>query len=558
MSLESEQQDYEERLRYRLKIFSEKLKTDKLKIVSHLAEGFEESIRNIKYDESGEIILDSVDGRIRSMALAIEHFDTRDKLKKEISLVEIQKLYFEMIERNFDFIYQQMLKANSTPNHIAEFLSTKADFVDNMFEQIPSFIDAILSFWKEVGDIGYWHLEDNHSNLTGVYGGDLFPTHDENIASKCGIYTDTIVLPDPYVRSQHIFELYSKEKAVFFLIKHAMNILKYKNLACVEDGMPVVVILPDLSNLEENGKDFIYNFSQNDALTHGSKLFGQNFESIEEFNEFCISLDTVDKTVKAIKDKNRVLFDTSWKGSLEEQINRALKGDELKAINRTEPGLLFQFQAVGRMSVSNELLLKSQQLSGTPIIEAETSWQFFNWKLEYDAEKAQKYYGSENLHIMKGLTDLSQTDLPWLGNIPPESLLELRKQGALEEIRSILGNNIKELVETNPTNCFRTRDQILENIEQSFDNHRKKIDELKAKNWKFAKQDIGSWIVTGTLGIGAALTGEALWGFGAWLANEFMDAPKLKEIPQRYQDLVEQNKQVKQSPVGMLFKVSKS
>lgn len=558
MSLESEQQGYEERLRYRLKILSEQLKADKVKIASHLAEGFEESFRNIKYDESGEIILESVDGRIRSMALAIEHFDTRAKLKKEISLVEIQKLYFDLIEHNFDFIYQQMLKANSTPNHIAEFLSTKADFVDNMFEQIPDFMDAILSFWKEVGDIGYWHLEDNHSNLTGVYGGDLFPAHDENIASKCGIYTDTIVLPDPYVRSLHIFKHYPKEKAVFFLIKHAMNILKYKELACIEEGMPIVVILPDLSNLEENGRDFIYNFSLNDALTHGSKLFGRNFESIEEFNEFCLSLDTVEKTIQAIKDKKRALFDTNWNGSLEEQINRALKGDELKALNRTEPGLLFQMQTVGRMSVSNELLLKARQLSGTPIIEAETSWQYFNWKLEYDADKAQEYYSSENLHITKGLTDLAQTDLPWLGNIPPESLLELRKQGALEEIRNILGNNIKELVETNPTNCFRTRDQILENIEQSFDKHRKKLAELKAKNWKFAGFDIGSWIVSGGIEIGAALTGTPTWGLAVLAADQLLDAPKLREIPQRFRDLVDQNKQVKQSPVGMLFKVSKN
>ncbi|MDC5486117.1 hypothetical protein NRA67_20340, partial [Acinetobacter baumannii] len=157
------------------------------------------------------------------------------------------------------------------------------------------------------------------------------------------------------------------------------------------------------------------------------------------------------------------------------------------------------------------------------------------------------------LHITKGLTDLSKTDLPWLGNIPPESLLELRKQGALEEIRNILGHEIKELIKTNPTNCSRTRDQILQNIEQSFDRHRKKLDELKAKNWKFAGKDIGSWVVTGTLGIGAALTGEATWGLGAWIANEVMDAPKLREIPQRFRDLVDQNKQVKQSPVGMLF-----
>jgi len=557
MSLEAEKQKYEERLRYGLTILSKKLNEGKVKFASHLVDDFKESMRKIKYDKNGEIILDSVDGRIRSMALGMEQFDTRDKLKKQISLAEIQKLYFEMIEFNFGDFYRQMLKANSNPNHIAEFFSKQSDFVDDMFNQIPSFVEAILQFWKNVGDIGYWHLEDNHSNLTGVYGGDLFPTHDENIASKCGIYTDTIVLPDPYVRSQHIFELYPKEKAVFFLIKHAMNLLKYKNLACVEEGMPIVVILPDLSYLEENGRDFIYNFSQSDALIHASKIFGRKFENIDEFNEFCISLDTVEKTITAIKDKSRVLFDTNWKGSLEEQINKAVKSDELKAMNATEPGLLFRIQTVGRMSVSNELLIKAGQLSGTPIIEAETSWQFFNWKLEYDAEKAQEYYGSEDLHITKGLTDLSKTDLPWLGNIPPESLLELRKQGALEEIRSILGNNIKELIDTNPTNCFRTRDQILENIEQSFEKHRKKLDELKAKNWKFAGFDIGSWIVSGGIEIGAALTGTPTWGLAVLAADQLLDAPKLREIPQRFRDLVDQNKKVKQSPVGMLFKTSK-
>ncbi|EKU57120.1 hypothetical protein APD05_11815 [Acinetobacter nosocomialis] len=557
MTEKDEQQQYEERLRYRLKIFQENLKAEKINVAEHLQEELSHSIGNIQYDDNGEIILSSVDGRIRSMALAIEHFDTRDKLKKQISLNEIQNLYFELIEQNFGEFYVKMNELGETPNNIADFLSRNEDFVDGMVDQIPSFMDAILEFWRNVGDVGYWHLEDKFENITGVFGGDLFPAHDENIASKCGIYTDTIVLPDPYVRSIHIFEHYSKESKVYYLIKHALNLLKYKKLACTDTDTPIVVILPDLPNLEENGRDFIYNLSENDALTHASKLFDINFENIDEFNEFCLSLDTVEKTIKAIKDKNRVLFDTNWCGTLEEQIIRALKGDEFKAFNRSEPGLLLQMQTVGRMSVSNELLLKARQLSGTPLIEAETSWQFFNWKLEYDAEKAQEYYGSENLHITKGLSDLSQTDLPWLGNIPPESLLELRKQGALEEIRSILGNNISELVKTNPTNCFRTRDQILENIEQSFAKHREKLDELKAKNWKFAGKDIGSWIVMGTIGIGAALTGTPAWALAALAADQILDTPKLREIPQRYRDLIEHNREVKQSPVGILFKASK-
>lgn len=558
MTEKDDQQQYEERLRYRLKIFQENLKADKIKFDEHLQEELSQSISKIQYDNNGEIILSSVDGSIRAIALGIEQFDTREKLKKQISLIEIQQIYFEFIENNFGEFYCRMNELGENPSNIARFLSRKEDFVDDMVDQIPSFMDSILKFWRNVGDIGYWHLQDDFKNINGVFGGDLFPAHDENIASKCGIYTDTIVLPDPYVRSIHIFEHHSNESKVYYLIKHALNILKYKKLACTDTSTPIVVILPDMKYLEEDDREFIYKFSENDALTHASKLFDINFNNIDEFNEFCVSLDTVEKTVKAIKDKNRVLFDKNWGGTLEEQISRALKGDDFKALGRSEPGILFHIQCAGRMSVSNELLLKARQLSGTPIIEAETSWQYFNWKLEYDAEKAQKYYGSENLHIIKGLNDLAQTDLPWLGNIPPESLLELRKQGALEEIRSILGNNINELINTNPMNCFRTRDQILENIEQSFAMHKKKLDELKAKNWKFAGQDIGSWVVMGTIGIGAALTGTPAWALTALAVDQVLDAPKLREIPQRYRDLIEQNRKVKQSPVGILFKSSKN
>ncbi len=210
MTEKDEQQQYEERLRYRLKIFQENLKAEKINVAEHLQEELSHSIGNIQYDDNGEIILSSVDGRIRSMALAIEHFDTRDKLKKQISLNEIQNLYFELIEQNFGEFYVKMNELGETPNNIADFLSRNEDFVDGMVDQIPSFMDAILEFWRNVGDVGYWHLEDKFENITGVFGGDLFPAHDENIASKCGIYTDTIVLPDPYVRSIHIFEHYSK------------------------------------------------------------------------------------------------------------------------------------------------------------------------------------------------------------------------------------------------------------------------------------------------------------------------------------------------------------
>ena len=57
-------------------------------------------------------------------------------------------------------------------------------------------------------------------------------------------------------------------------------------------------------------------------------------------------------------------------------------------------------------------------------------------------------------------------------------LIELRKTQALAEIRKVLADGIAELAQSNPTNFFRTTDQVLDNIQKAFDGHRKKIKQL--------------------------------------------------------------------------------
>src|SRR5690242_21645736 len=80
------------------------------------------------------------------------------------------------------------------------------------------------------------------------------------------------------------------------------------------------------------------------------------------------------------------------------------------------PGLLVASQAMGRLATSNELLLKARRLGGSPIIDAPTSWQYFAWKLEYDAERAASEITTTDLHILRGLESLSGTEMQWLGH----------------------------------------------------------------------------------------------------------------------------------------------
>lgn len=395
-----------------------------------------------------------------------------------------------------------------------------------------------------------------HGTLKGVFGGDLFPSHSENIASKCGIYTDTLILPDPFLRSKHLFELGSPERQAYYLIKHALNLLQYKELACADITPPIVVVLPDMTALEDQEKQFFYRLGQTDALTHAAKVFGRTFASFDELMEFASTLDTIERVEAEVADPKRVLFDTAWEGDFRQKLTRATKEDFSALLRTTNPGIIVASQALGRMSTSNELLVKARRLRGTPIIDAPTSWQYFVWKLEYDAENMERDSKLSDLHVLRGLQSLAESDMEWLGKVPTEALIEIRKAGALAEIRAVLAKGVNELALANPTNFFRTSDHIFDNIHAAFTEHKKNIEDLRSKKWKFAGTDMGSWFVVGSLAVTAAATGLPVWGLAAIAADQLLPAPKLKDIPKSIKELASESHKLRQSPVGMLFKYS--
>jgi len=336
-----------------------------------------------------------------------------------------------------------------------------------------------------------------------------------------------------------------------------MNILQYKELACADVDIPIVVILPDTAALDQEEREFFHELGISDSLKHSERLFGRKFESLDALLEFAHELDTVERAVAEIADESRFLFDTEWDGDISAQLKRATESSNTRLIGTNNPGIILANQSVGRMSVSNELLIKSRRLKGSPIIDAPTSWQYLAWKMEYDSSEVESATNTRDLHVTRGLQDLADGDMEWLGNVPTKALIEVRKQGAMDEIRSMLGKGVEELVQSNPNNFHRSREQMFDNINEAFDKHKENIKQLRTKQWKFAGSDIGSWLVTGTLGITAAATGAPIWALAALGADQILDAPKLKSIPASIKSLIEENKKEQMSPVGMLFNIKK-
>jgi hypothetical protein len=416
-------------------------------------------------------------------------------------------------------------------------------------------LDFIDEFWAEAGDIAQIHVEDMNNNLKGVFGGDLFPNNEENIASKCSLYTDTINLPDPFLRSKHIFKTFDDSQKVYYFIKHAMNLLQYKDLACADLDIPIIVVLPDYSALDNNEKEYYSELAKEDSLSHNAKMFGRNFDSIEDFMEFASKLDTIEKAISEISDTSRVLFDTEWGNDPLTQITKMRNSNAFKSTGISHPGEIIANMSFGRMATSNELLVKSRRVRGVPIIDAPTSWEYFKWKLEYDSKNVENLTNITDLHMTKALQSLSGSDMQWIGNIPVESLIEIRRENAMDEIRNILTKDISNLIDINPTNFHRSHDKVFDNISEAFKKHQENINNLKNKKWSFYGKDIGSMLVTGSLEITAALTGTPLFGLLKLGMDQVTDTPKLKDIPQTIKDLKEENDEVQKSPVGMFFNI---
>lgn len=549
---EQENIEYEKRLRSRLMILKKTLWEGKMQITEELAE----SLSKVMYDKNGEVDLSTVDWHVRATALITEFIDYREQVKSSISLKEIQEIYFWMVENNFNIFYKLMIDKKSDPHQVASNIAYKSKDIDYLDRIIDKLIADITEFWNSVNEAWFMHLEDDSEAVKAVFWGDLFPSHSENIASKCWIYTDTIVLPCPFIRTKMIFNTVNKNKRVYYLIKHALNILQYKELALADVKKPIVVVLADKQMLDENAFEIIQEEWTKDAIIHANKIFGRNFQDMKEIINFWKKLDTIEKLIKEIKDPQRVLFDTEFTESLDIQIKNQLESSFEMTKNRN-PWLLVALMWLWRMGVNNELLEKSRQLSWTPIIDAPTSWEYFKWKLEYDAEKTywQKEY--EKMHIVRWLEWLNHTNLEWVWKIPSKWLIELRQTWAIDEIRSILGSNINELVKANPLDFTVTSNKVFQNIDEAVKKHQEKIKELKSKKWKIAWHDFGSWIVMWTVEIAAACIWTPTYWWAAYVLDQFLDAPKIKDFPkvkEKIQKVDSEKEELNKSPLWMIFK----
>jgi hypothetical protein len=316
------------------------------------------------------------------MSLAVAVMQQREETKRSISLEDIPNTYFEFVEKNVGFIRDTSKSENLNAHQFARMASESSTAVSDIAPQIAGFVEALEEFWKAAAEPAHYHIQDL-TGLKAVYGGDLFPSHSQNIASSVGLYTDTIILGDPFLKSRHIFDLASDREKLYYFFKHSINVLKYKDLALAKLDQPLVVMAPYQSTIDDQVMKTLSATSEDDAARHASRIFNIDFESFQEVLQFCEKLPVPSELTKAIVERDRFLLDVDFSGSIEEQIREMLDFPLQDRVSGKHAGRLVAAHCFSRMSQAGDVLMESRYLGGVPLIEAPTSWKYFIWYLVF-------------------------------------------------------------------------------------------------------------------------------------------------------------------------------
>jgi hypothetical protein len=529
-------------------VLREQMEAGKVLFAEHLADGFREDLSRVRMADDGLVDPASVSSRVRALALGIAHHKWREDTKQEVPLRTIQQVYFDLVGSLFDETYGRMKEAGTTPARYARWFVSVPEQVKENVEIFDEFLGRVEAYWDDVGDAAWVHLEDARQ-LKAVFAGEPFPN--SNPVSGAGLYVDTVILPDPFVRLAPVLRLEEPRKRIQEILRYALAVLEYRRVALAELEIPLVVVLPDRHHLDEHYRTAMHDLAGRDAAEHAGKVIGVQFSGADEAKAFFEGLQSVDEVMGALKRPDLVLFSDDWTDPMERQVAR--NWEEYGRPYGWSIGLSFWASFYNRYSQVIDLLRRSNELRGSPLIHAPTVWRWLQWKLESSAERSFPDLGKD-AEVVRVLGSDADGRVTWLGNVPHDALIEIRQLGALDELRSIIARGIDELALSAPERFPATADRVVANLSEAIAGHRDAVRELRKRNLKFAGVDVGSFLVVGSIELAALAGGAPLYGALSTAAALSGYLPTAKDLKATSDALAREKERLQRGPVGILMR----
>lgn len=544
-----ERQDLHDRIMY----LREQMQAGKLLFPAANQDEVFSSFMQVQLGPDGLVDLSTVDARVRATALAMSAMKDREDAKSSISLAEIQRRYFSRIELAYGDLYKLMLDNNSNPNAIAHWVATQKDRIPANIEVARNIVSEMNTFWDVTEHASWIHGADSAATK-GVFGGDVFPTDRFNLAACCGIFFDTVIIPDPLKKMRVMLALEGDHRNVYDFVRFGLKVLAYKDYAVTDLAQPIAAVIPDKMLDDEFYTQFIKEHVEADFVLYMQKCFGVGFDNREDIQAYAQRFTTSQELVAALVDISDVVIYAGARTNLAQQLDQYRA--ELSAhADFSNAGSAFLTLVTGRLYQATDLLRRSSELRGTPILTAPTSWEWFHRKLSSDCPRSA--VTSDHIRIAHALGVAADTELAWLGNIPPAALVDMRTSGAIDEIRAMFRQSVANLNDATREDFGATADRVISDFHKALADHKKKIDELTTKRWKFGGLDIASFVVHGGIAVAAVLSASQIVLVGTALYGLAGPTPKIQDVIRRQKEISSAKKAEAKTPIGMLFELSK-
>lgn len=372
---------------------------------------------------------------------------------------------------------------------------------------------------------------------------------------------DTIVIPDPVLRIADFRPHLNPSDLLYFTAKHALNALTYRDLALADVDPPIVVITSDYLGADVSRVQQLKHLAEIDLRAHFERVFARSFADGSELASFLGQFASIEQLAAMVSDSKRVLFDLDWPDNVAEQIQRHLEstGSRFTVEARSwlqdrPPGPLVSDHLRGRLMQTNDIVLSSQGLSGTPLVDAPTSWQYLVWKYEYDvARTAVEPDSAAHLLITRALQSTTEDDRLRVLRVTPKVLVELRRDGVLEELRQILRAGMEDISFAAAADLEGVTNEIAANVNSAMLEHQTRIDGLVRSGIRWYGLELAPMVVSASMSIIGAATGNVpLTTIGA--VGSALGVPTMKDVYRHGKRVLADYRHLRRSASGILFR----
>jgi len=392
--------------------------------------------------------------------------------------------YFSLLDEYFKGIYMPGIDKNLQANYIAH-MKKAAQVILISLDDIAQ---DISEFWGKYAEPVLSYVRYN-SAFKALYCGSISPLKGQQFVKRTAMYVDSILIEDPITTIVNMKDLSTDNSYLIRMIRHAFNLMDLKELFFGQGDFPILTIFP--SFIDENTRQAIVKGVHQNGLTYFSELFELNFTDIEDFFDHLKTYNDPKKFYKIIKHpemlpkpSNQSTFD--FINEVHQSISRDRKDTKDITV-----GIALGLKILGQLTGIGINLFQSKNLHSQLVFDSENYWKIYRW----DLSEQKKDPDVDNL-IVNSL-NLEQFD--WLGNVPIDKLVLLRREGELSKIREILRKNIYSCTHSDG-DLKVSAQQAMKNIEASLREHSKQVTEIEKSLKK-------KYLIDGPIVIGGLLTG---------------------------------------------------